>query len=131
MKLIYVISPTTGDETDIQYAKQACRTVMESGYAFIAPRLMYPPALEGTAAEEQQAEISKMEQILLHRSDEVWVFGPVTSREMRAKIAEAKKNYIPVRKKVTTEELNAPMRQAKVQEVPSEDTSLTEGMTMG
>ena len=38
MKLIYVASPYAGDvEKNVDYAKQACRTVMESGNAFFAP----------------------------------------------------------------------------------------------
>ena len=36
MKLIYVASPYAGDvEKNVEYAKQACRTVMESGHAFL------------------------------------------------------------------------------------------------
>ena len=38
MKLIYVASPYAGDvERNVEYAKQACRTVMESGHAFLPP----------------------------------------------------------------------------------------------
>ena len=38
MKLIYVASPYAGDvEQNVEYAKQACRTVMESGHAFLRP----------------------------------------------------------------------------------------------
>lgn len=46
MKLIYVASPYAGDvERNVEYAKQACRTVMESGHAFLAPHLMVPPQM--------------------------------------------------------------------------------------
>ena len=46
MKLIYVASPYAGDvERNVEYAKQACRTVMENGHAFLAPHLMYPAVL--------------------------------------------------------------------------------------
>ena len=53
MKLIYVASPYAGDmERNVEYAKQACRTVMECGHAFIAPHLLYPAVLNDAVSEE-------------------------------------------------------------------------------
>ncbi len=43
MKLIYVASPYAGDiEKNVEYAKQACRAVMESGHAFFCAALAVP-----------------------------------------------------------------------------------------
>ena len=98
MKLIYVASPYAGDvERNVEYAKQACRTVMESGHCFIAPHLLYPSVLDHMVPEERQAGI-EMGLTLLHRCDEVWAFGPVVSSGMQAEIAEAERLRISVRR---------------------------------
>lgn len=98
MKLIYVASPYAGDvERNIEYAKQACRTVMESGHAFFAPHLLYPAVLNDAVPEERQAGI-EMGLTLLHRCDELWAFGPCVSSGMQAEIAEAEQLRIPVRR---------------------------------
>ena len=98
MKLIYVASPYAGDvERNVEYAKQACRTVMESGHAFFAPHLLYPAVLDDAVPEERQTGI-EMGLTLLHRCDELWTFGPVPSSGMQAEIAEAEQLRIPVRR---------------------------------
>ena len=105
MKLIYVASPYAGDvERNVEYAKQACRTVMESGHAFFAPHLLYPAVLNDTIPEERQAGI-EMGLTLLHRCDELWAFGPCVSSGMQAEIAEAERLRIPVRRMDVSEEL--------------------------
>ena len=104
MKLIYVASPYAGDvEKNVEYAKQACRTVMESGYAFFAPHLLYPAVLDDMIPEERQAGI-EMGLTLLCWCDELWVFGPTISSGMQAEIAEAERLRIPVRRMEVTEE---------------------------
>ena len=103
MKLIYVASPYAGDvEKNVEYAKQACRTVMESGYAFFAPHLLYPAVLNDSVPEERQAGI-EMGLTLLYRCDELWAFGPTVSSGMQAEIAEAERLRIPVRRMDVTE----------------------------
>ena len=98
MKLIYVASPYAGDvERNVEYAKQACRTVMESGHAFLAPHLMYPSVLNDAVPEERQAGM-EMGLTLLHRCDELWAFGPCVSSGMQAEIEEAERLRIPVRR---------------------------------
>lgn len=98
MKLIYVASPYAGDvERNVEYAKQACRTVMESGHAFFAPHLLYPAVLNDAVQEERQAGMD-MGLTMLFRCDELWVFGPHISSGMQAEIAEAERMRIPVRR---------------------------------
>lgn len=47
MKLIYVASPYAGDvERNLEYAKAACRAVMDSGHAAFVPHLLYPALLD-------------------------------------------------------------------------------------
>lgn len=104
MKLIYVASPYAGDvEKNVEYAKQACRTVMESGHVFFAPHLMYPAVLDDARPEERQLGI-EMGLTLLHRCDELWAFGPCVSSGMQTEIAEAERLRIPVRRMELTPE---------------------------
>ncbi|WP_446676540.1 DUF7768 domain-containing protein [Sedimentibacter saalensis] len=47
MKLIYVASPYKGDiKKNIEYAKQACRYILNEGNAFFCPHLLYPQILD-------------------------------------------------------------------------------------
>ncbi len=125
MKLIYVASPYAGDvERNVEYAKQACRTVMESGHAFFAPHLLYPAVLDDAVPEERQAGI-EMGLTLLHRCDELWAFGPVTSRGMQAEIEEAERLRIPVHRMDISEGL-APERLL----VPEQTGQTAEAVTM-
>ncbi len=125
MKLIYVASPYAGDvERNVEYAKQACRTVMESGHAFFAPHLLYPAVLDDAVPEERQAGI-EMGLTLLHRCDELWAFGPVTSSGMQAEIEEAERLRIPVHRVDISGEL-APERLL----VPEQTGQTAEAVTM-
>jgi len=95
MKLIYVASPYAGDiEKNVEYAKQACRAVMESGHAFFAPHLLYPAVLDDAIPEERQAGI-EMGLTLLYRCDEVWAFGPHISRGMQRLRIPVRRMEIP------------------------------------
>lgn len=108
MKLIYVASPFAGDmEQNIEYAKQACRAVMESGHAFFAPHLLYPSILDDTVPEERQLGID-MGLSMLSRCNELWVFGETISAGMQAEIQEAQRIGIPVRRMDLGEELTKP-----------------------
>ena len=125
MKLIYVASPYAGDvERNVEYAKQACRTVMESGHAFFAPHLLYPAVLDDAVPEERQTGI-EMGLTLLHRCDELWAFGSVTSSGMQAEIEEAERLRIPVHRMDISEDL-APERLL----VPEQNSKTAEAVTM-
>lgn len=95
-KLIYVASPYAGNtEYNIEFAKQACRTVMESGHAFFAPHLLYPAILDDAAPEQREMGM-KMGISVLSRCDELWVFGDTISKGMQAEIDAANHMGIPV-----------------------------------
>lgn len=125
MKLIYVASPYAGDiKKNMEYAKQACRAVMESGHAFFAPHLLYPAVLDDAVPEERQTGI-EMGLTLLHRCDELWAFGSVTSSGMQAEIEEAERLRIPVHRMDISEDL-APERLL----VPEQNSQTAEAVTM-
>lgn len=98
MKLIYVASPYAGDvEKNTEFAKKACRHVMEQGHAFFAPHLLYPHLLADSIPEERQAGLD-MGIAMLPRCDELWCYGDNISVGMHCEMEEADRLGIPVRR---------------------------------
>ena len=98
MKLIYVASPYAGDiEQNTEFAKRACRNVMNEGHAFFAPHLLYPQLLDDSNPQERQAGLD-MGLAMLPRCDELWCYGDRISYGMHLEIEEAVKIGIPVRR---------------------------------
>ena len=98
MKLIYVVSPYAGDiEQNTEYARRACRHVMNEGHAFFAPHLLYPQLLDDSKPQERQAGLD-MGLAMLPRCAELWCYGDRISYGMHLEIEEAVKIGIPVRR---------------------------------
>ena len=98
MKLIYVASPYAGDiKRNVEFAKQACRHVMEQGHAFFAPHLLYPQLLDDSDPQERQFGLD-MGLTMLSKCDGLWAFGDHISLGMYAEIDEAKRLGIPVQR---------------------------------
>ena len=98
MKIIYVASPYAGDiEMNTEFAKKACRHVMEQGYAFFAPHLLYPSILDGHQPEQRQLG-TDMGHAMLQNCDELWCYGDRISHGMYLEIEEAQSIGIPVRR---------------------------------
>ncbi len=98
MKLIYVASPYAGDiKKNTEFARRACRHVMNEGHAFFAPHLLYPQLLDDSNPQERQAGLD-MGLAMLPRCDELWCYGARTSHGMHLEIEEAVRIGIPVRR---------------------------------
>ena len=98
MKLIYVASPYAGDiEQNTEFARKACRHVMNEGHAFFAPHLLYPQLLDDSNPQERQAGLD-MGLAMLPRCDELWCYGDRISYGMHLEIEEAVRIGIPVRR---------------------------------
>ena len=98
MKLIYVASPYAGDiEQNTEYARRACRHVMNEGHAFFAPHLLYPQLLDDSKPQERQIGLD-MGLSMLPRCDELWCYGDRISHGMHLEIEEAVRIGIPVRR---------------------------------
>lgn len=98
MKLIYVASPYAGDvKKNIEFAKKACRHVMNEGHAFFAPHLLYPQFLNDKNPAERQAGLN-MGLAILTRCDELWCYGGRISPGMLLEIQEASRIGIPIRR---------------------------------
>lgn len=98
MKLIYVASPYAGDiEKNTEFAKEACRHVMNEGHAFFAPHLLYPAILDEQQPEQRQRGLD-MGLAMLPRCDELWCYGGRISFGMHLEIEEAGRLGIPIRR---------------------------------
>ena len=96
VKLIYVASPYHGDtEQNVEYARRACRYVLEQGHIPFAPHLIYPQFLDEDKPEERKRGLAAGLAILF-RCDALWAFGPNISEGMRGEISTAEYYQIPV-----------------------------------
>ena len=94
MKIVYVCSPYSGDiEANTEYARKACRHVVDSGYIPIAPHLLLPQFM----SEETERELAMlMNRRILRWCDELWVFGNRISAGMKSEISQAEFWRIPI-----------------------------------
>ena len=98
MKLIYVASPFAGDiEKNIEYAKQACRFVLNQGNAFFCPHLLYLQVLDDNNSEERRLGINIGKEFL-SKCDELWVFGEHVSQGKFEEIEFARGIGIPIKR---------------------------------
>lgn len=98
MKLVFVASPYAGDVVkNIEYAKEACRYVLNEGKAFFCPHLLYPQILDDNNPEERKLGIN-MGKEFLNQCDELWVFGKDITSGMFEEIEFARSKGIPIRR---------------------------------
>ena len=93
--LVYICSPYSGDtEGNAKKAIRYSRFAVDNGAIPLAPHLLLPLFMN----EETERELALfMDMVLLGRCEEVWVFGNVISKGMRAEIDRANKKNKPVR----------------------------------
>lgn len=104
MKKIYVASPYAGEiEKNTEFAKDACRFVLEQGHAFFCPHLLYPNVLDEHNPNERQLGLD-MGIAMLESCDELWCFGDRISHGMMMEISEAEKLNIPTRRAMECEQ---------------------------
>ena len=87
-KLVYICSPYAGDiDGNTAKARRYSRFAVKQGYVPVAPHLLYPQFLKDADGEREIG--LKCGIALLHRCQEMWVFGTVISPGMKAEISEA------------------------------------------
>ena len=97
MKLVYICSPYAGDvESNVRFAKAACRYAMKQGCAPVAVHLLYPRILNDAVSSERKAGI-RMGLRVLASCEELWACGDTVSHGMSCEIAKAGRLGIPVR----------------------------------
>ena len=88
-KLVYIASPYAGDvETNVQFAKAACRYAIGQGATPVAPHLLYPQILADGIPEEREAGL-RMGLRVLEACDEIWLCGGRITLGMRVELATA------------------------------------------
>lgn len=129
MKLIYVASPYAGDvKQNTEFAREACRHVMEQGYAFFAPHLLYPAVLDDSRPQERQLGIG-MGLAMLKHCDELWCYGDRISNGMMQEIQEAERLGIPTRRVMEQENGFAIGRVRGNQQAGAPSMTMAAGMT--
>ncbi len=109
-RLVYIASPYAGDiQSNVEFAKAACRFAVSQGATPLAVHLLYPQILDDRIPDERTAGI-QMGLRVLKACDELWVCGDFISHGMQVELDAAKEWGIPV-KQIRAEELLA-------QEVP-------------
>lgn len=97
LPFIYVCSPLKGDiERNISRARGYSRFVYTKGGIPLAPHTIFTQFLDDTIPEEREAGM-KLAHKLLHKCDEIWVFGKKRSEGMAAEIVAAKKLGLKIR----------------------------------
>lgn len=104
MKTIYVASPYAGDiKKNTEFAKNACRFVIEQRHVFFCPHLLYPNILDENNPKERKLGMD-MGLVMLTTCDELWCFGNHISLGMMAEVEEAHKRNIPTYRVLETEQ---------------------------
>jgi len=97
MRLVYICSPYAGNvESNVRFAKAACRYAMKQGYAPVAVHLLYPQILNDAVPSERKAGI-RIGLRVLASCEELWACGDTISHGMSCEIAKAGRLGIPVR----------------------------------
>jgi len=93
--LVYICSPLSGDITgNMDKARKYSRFAVDMKAIPIAPHLLFPQFMdEGTERELAMF----MDMVLLGRCEELWVFGSIISKGMKAEISKAGRKNIRIR----------------------------------
>ncbi|MFR4783806.1 MAG: DUF4406 domain-containing protein [Pilosibacter sp.] len=89
-RLVYIASPYAGDiQSNVEFAKAACRFAVSQGATPLAVHLLYPQILDDRIPDERTAGI-QMGLRVLRACDELWVCGDFISHGMQAELDAAK-----------------------------------------
>lgn len=93
--LIYVCSPFSGDiPGNTRKAIRYSRFAVDNGAIPIAQHLLFPLFMN----EETECELAMfMDMVILGKCEELWVFGDIVSKDMRAEIDRAEKKNKTIR----------------------------------
>lgn len=93
--VVYICSKYSGDiHTNSNDAKRYSRFAVEQGMIPIAPHLLFPLFMD----EKIERDIAMyMNEVLISRVDELWVFGNELSSGMKAEVEAAKNLKKPIR----------------------------------
>ncbi len=92
--LIYVCSPYSGEVArNVKRAKAYCRFVLRQNRIPMAPHLLYPQFMD----DKDRGRIYTINEVILNKCTELWVFGDRRSPGMKKEIAYAKSKLKKIR----------------------------------
>ncbi len=95
--IVYICSPYSGDtERNVENARKYSRFAVENQCLPIAPHIYFTQFMNDELPEERNMALS-MNQILLRKCTELWAFGDIISKGMKAEISYAKRKHIKIR----------------------------------
>lgn len=95
--LVYICSPYSGDtEHNTEMAKKYSRFALEQHCIPFAPHLLFPQFMDDNDPKERETALF-MNLVLMSKCAELWVFGDVISKGMKAEIDRAKRKHMKIR----------------------------------
>lgn len=95
--IVYICSPYFEDtEKNAEKARKYSRFAVENRCLPITPHIYFTQFMNDGIPEERSMALS-MNQILMRKCKEIWVFGDTISKGMKAEIGYAKRKHIKIR----------------------------------
>lgn len=96
--IVYICSPYSGDtEKNAEKARKYSRFAVENQCLPITPHIYFTQFMNDEIPEERNTAFS-MNQILMRKCNEIWIFGDTISKGMKAEIGYAKRKHIKIRR---------------------------------
>jgi len=95
--IVYICSPYSGDiERNTENARRYSRFAVDQHCLPITPHIYFTQFMNDTIPEERNIAIF-MNRVLMSKCAELWVFGDVISKGMKAEIDRAKRKHMKIR----------------------------------
>lgn len=95
--VVYICSPYSGDtERNVENAKRYSRFAVEQHCLPITPHIYFTQFMNDEIPDERETALF-MNLVLMSKCAELWVFGDVISKGMKAEINRAKRKHMKIR----------------------------------
>ena len=95
--IVYICSPYSGDiERNTENARRYSRFAVDQHCLPITPHIYFTQFMNDTIPDEREAALF-MNLVLTSKCAELWVFGDVISKGMKAEIDRAKRKHMKIR----------------------------------
>lgn len=95
--IVYICSPYSGDiERNTENARRYSRFAVDQHCLPITPHIYFTQFMNDTIPDERKTALF-MNLVLMSKCAELWVFGDVISKGMKAEIDRAKRKHMKIR----------------------------------
>lgn len=95
--IVYICSPYSGDiERNTENARRYSRFAVDQHCLPITPHIYFTQFMNDTIPDENETALF-MNLVLMSKCAELWVFGDVISKGMKAEIDRAKRKHMKIR----------------------------------